>query len=334
MPQPKTHSKPPPPKKKKPPKQPANNQHKRSSTSKLQEQEADPDTNLLITIQTDLLKTNPEQAVVNLIQSALNTHTTDPSFQTHLRTIKQLFYNRQYTDIFTNPALLPVYAAEYIPGRALCYRRLFVETKVLRDVLCAQDALVHCLGAGNGSEVVGIASAMVGLQEWIKCKNEASYEPRVTVHCQDLSNYGTVLPCLEAAIREAYQLPSSYLTIESSTSNLLDASAPLPPATLTTALFVLNELLATSKRGFVAFISRLVQSIPQGGLLLVVDSAGSFSECTVGKGEYMVYHLLDAVKEFEVLIKEDAVWYRCDPGLVYPLRLNHMRYFLRVYRRR
>ncbi|KAI9335036.1 hypothetical protein DFJ73DRAFT_852410 [Zopfochytrium polystomum] len=115
-------------------------------------------------------------------------------------------------------------------------------------------------------------------------------------------------------------------------------------------MFLTNELLATSKRAFVALVRLLVARMRPGACLLVVDSAGSFSEVAVGAGggggsggggggaeaprKYMVYTLLDAVGAFEVLEQTDSRWYRFPDGLAYPLKLNNMRYFMRLYRRR
>ncbi|RKO88103.1 hypothetical protein BDK51DRAFT_19192, partial [Blyttiomyces helicus] len=259
-----------------------------------------------------------------------------------LRIIKQHFFNREYTAIFTNPDLLPVYAAEYIPGRALCYRSLFIRIKELRDVLSGRGQFVFCLGAGNGSEVVGIAAAMVGLRlaGGANAGGGAS-EPEVEVHCQDLSSYDPVMSLLDSAIRSTWSIPQSTLTLSTSVSDLLDGdpanqaalAAHLARAHLVTAMFVLNELLATSKSGFVKLVTALVTHMPKGSLLLVVDSAGSFSDAKVGAGQYKVYTLLDAVQGLEAVVKEDSVWYRYPDGLNYPTKIQNMRHFVRLYRR-
>ncbi|KAJ1549125.1 hypothetical protein HK405_009421 [Cladochytrium tenue] len=137
-----------------------------------------------------------------------------------------------------------------------------------------------------------------------------------------------------------------------------DFEAAVARADLVTALFVLNEVLAAGRRGFVALAAALVRCMRPGALLLVVDSAGSFSEFEVrragdgvgGGGSspssnsgdassrtYMVYALLDAIDAFEVVEATNAQWFRLPAaatGLDYPLKLNNMRYFMRLYRRR
>jgi archaeosine-15-forming tRNA-guanine transglycosylase len=49
----------------------------------------------------------------------------------------------------------------------------------------------------------------------------------------------------------------------------------------------MNELISTSKKAFVKFIAGLVENMKTGSHLLVVDSAGSFSEAQVNGHEYM-----------------------------------------------
>jgi 25S rRNA (uracil2843-N3)-methyltransferase len=102
---------------------------------------------------------------------------------------------------------------------------------------------------------------------------------------------------------------------------------------LITAFFLLNEILAMSKSSFVKLISQLVNNMTVGAYLLVVDSAGSFSELNISGKKYICYQLLDHMKVFECEFKSDAQWFRFPSGLNYPLKLNNMRYFCRLYKR-
>ncbi|KAJ3180905.1 hypothetical protein HDU87_001551 [Geranomyces variabilis] len=289
-------------------------------------------------VQTTLFSPSPEQHLLDLILAAFKDDalTVDEKAE-RLRTIKTLFFNREYNAIFTNQDLLPVYASEYIPGRALCYRRMFMTNRHLRQVLKTGGRVV-CLGAGNGSELLGVAAAMAGLE---RLETPPAADALVSVHIQDLSQYGSVLQALEGAVRERYAIPPARLTVETSTSDLLAPTpaqlealtSTLSAATLTTAFFVLNELLATNKSAFVRFITLFLRSMAPGALFLVVDSAGSFSECAVGSQNYMVYHLLDNVAGLETLESSDSVWYRYPTTLAYPTKIQNMRHFVRLYRK-
>jgi 25S rRNA (uracil2843-N3)-methyltransferase len=70
-----------------------------------------------------------------------------------------------------------------------------------------------------------------------------------------------------------------------------------------------------------------------GAFLLIVDSAGDFSEIRVGTKTYMVYTLLDYIKGFKKILMENARWYRFPPGLSFPVKLQNQRYFWRLYRK-
>eukprot|EP00842_Homolaphlyctis_polyrhiza_P002442 jgi/Hompol1/3199/HPOL_003160-RA len=313
------------------------------------------------TTSTDIL---PQQALLDIISDAFAVTLADPSFGERLRTIKDLFLSRDFAAIFTNHELLPVYAAEYLPGRALCYRDIFMRIDELRSTLAA-GGHVLCLGAGCGSELLGIASTIHAMPS----------HPTLTVHIQDLSSYGSVIPALESELRSRFALPNESLAIETSVSDLTDTNAvesSLVPliarSKLITAMFVLNEILSTSKRGFTALISKLLQHMQKDAYLLVVDSAGSFSEVAVGSSSssssssqpvsngsqqqssetdspasaaqqstgrvYMSFDLLDAIQALRIVSSYDAIWYRFPPQVSFPLKLNNMRYFLRVYQKK
>lgn len=47
----------------------------------------------------------------------------------------------------------------------------------------------------------------------------------------------------------------------------------------------------------------------------------------------MVYMILDHLKDLAIVHQDDATWYRCPPGVTYPLKLENMRHFIRIYRK-
>ncbi|RKP24366.1 hypothetical protein SYNPS1DRAFT_23539, partial [Syncephalis pseudoplumigaleata] len=109
--------------------------------------------------------------------------------------------------------------------------------------------------------------------------------------------------------------------------------AELARADLVTAMFVMNELF-TDKRQAMKLVQALVAHLRPGAYFLLVDSAGSFSNLKVGQRTYMIYTIFDALHAyFEPVISEDSEWYRYPKHLNYPLELNNMRYFIRLYRR-
>ncbi|KAM0285625.1 hypothetical protein ACHAQH_001331 [Verticillium albo-atrum] len=123
-------------------------------------------------------------------------------------------------------------------------------------------------------------------------------------------------------------------------------TAPL----LVTLLFTLNELYTTGGIGkTTAFLMNLTASVPEGSLLLVLDSPGSYSEAAVGKEskKYPMHWLMDhcllkpeqreSAKDtggryWEKIEAQDSVWFRLPESLTYPIPLENMRYQLHLYR--
>lgn len=137
-------------------------------------------------------------------------------------------------------------------------------------------------------------------------------------------------------------------------------------AKLVTIFFTLNELYTTSRARTQAFLLQLTESLEPGAVLLVVDSAGSYSTVELNGAEkkYPMHWLLDhtllkvaaapsigakegngqaEVKDkrgreqetprWEKLREEESTWFRLPEGLNYPLELEDMRYQLHLYRR-
>ncbi|KAL3900561.1 MAG: hypothetical protein SGCHY_001242 [Lobulomycetales sp.] len=243
---------------------------------------------------------------------------------TRLSVIKEHFFNRRYREIFTTPELVPVYAAVYGPSRALAILDILDTNELLSEAVKDEDGWIYCLGAGSGSELAAIL-----------CHCSASNAPGALLHIQDLSDN------IELLSRFPLAGSTPKARLECSVGDVLDENNVhldecISKASLITASFLLNELLATSKRDFVRFLGRLIHSMRKGALLLVIDSAGSFSKVGVSSKEYMCFDLLDNLKAFEILESTNSRWFRLperDMELVPGIKLQNMRYFMRLYRK-
>ncbi|KAJ3356077.1 hypothetical protein HDU83_001991 [Entophlyctis luteolus] len=264
-------------------------------------------------------------------------------FRARRRAIKDLFVRRHYAAIFADPRLLNVYVAEYSPSRALAYHALFARTPALAEALRSASSVL-CIGAGPAAEVVAILAALPPRL----CAPPAP----LTIRVHDIADYSPAVAPLLDAVRNTFNTPPD-VSVSTAVFDIL-SSLPehveetrqcIAAADVITAFFLLNELLASSKKQFVGFVKILVNEMKPGALLVVADSAGSFSEVNVdrnqkgssntdAKSTYMVYNLLDAIQAFEVVEKTDSRWYRFPDGLHYPVKLNNMRYFLRIYRKK
>ncbi|KAK3839038.1 MAG: hypothetical protein J3R72DRAFT_476418 [Linnemannia gamsii] len=169
-----------------------------------------------------------------------------------------------------------------------------------------------------------------------KTKKPKANKHQVTVVMQDYVDWSRILEPMETVIRSRMVLGPERLQCETEIGNVLDLSDGLlervAKADLITFMFVLNELFQDKKRTML-LVSKIVAAMPSGAHMLVADSAGSFSNLKVGERTYMVYMLLDHLKSLEIVYQDDATWYRCPPSLTYPLKLENMRHFVRIYKK-
>jgi len=272
------------------------------------------------------LTKDPEQNILFVIREACKDTFARTDFNTALQSIKASFYVRDYLSIFTLPSNLPVYTAAYIPGRALCYYEIFrSHPQLLR--LIAKNSKIYLPGSGSGSELVGISAAML---------HAPVARQHVQLCMQDIGDWSGVLDSLEGSVRRQWKLDEQQLQCSYEQGDVLEPSTRrdelIHSADLITFMFVMNELFVNKTKSM-ALIQSLVSNMKKGAYLLVVDSAGSFSHLKVGGQTYMIYFLLDAIKTLEKVIGEDSKWYRYPEHLKYPLDVQNMRYFLRLYRK-
>ena len=331
-------------------------------------------------------------------------------FGQQLVSIKKSFVERDYNAVFQTPAHLPVYAAQYAPGRALCYFDLFRTEPVLLRFLVRRPRLrALCIGGGAGSEFVALAAcrALLELRDppaasaapvpatppaadagptteqapvpavpatsptpdhapvpavpAVPATPPAATPPTpagqqaakaalparlLEVHLHDLGDWGDVLHRQAETVRARWQFAPSGteagdLRFQFVAGDVLAAAAEaggsaferqVARADLVTAMFVVNELFVTRDRTM-ALLKLLHDRMRPGALLLVVDSAGDFSHIAVGRHTFMVYTLLDSLRGWKRLVAHDAQWYRVPAGLRYPLEVQNMRYFVRLYQR-
>lgn len=99
-----------------------------------------------------------EQKILDLLSSACADTFRSRDFLDILQKIKHHFYHREFEKVFGDPAHLEVYVAQYLPMRALCYMSLWSSQPILARLL-EKDVTIYSIGAGPGSEAVGITVA-------------------------------------------------------------------------------------------------------------------------------------------------------------------------------
>ncbi|KAG2211680.1 hypothetical protein INT47_008777 [Mucor saturninus] len=269
-------------------------------------------------------------AILSMIRKACMSTFARKDFFKILQIIKMSFVQRDYEGIFTDAINLEVYTAAYVPGRALCYYEIFCRPQILKFL--NRPSQIYCVGSGSGSELAGLAAAMTRVP---------AERQRVNLVMQDIGEYSSILKSFETTIRDKWLLNEEQLTCTYEQSDVLDQEESnvdlidkrFRESDLITFMFVMNELFV-KKAPAMALIQRLVKSMKKGAHLLVVESAGSFSQLKVGNKTYMVYMLLDALQDLELVVGEDSRWYRHPDHLKYPIDVQNMRYFIRLYKKK
>ncbi|KAG5461774.1 MAG: hypothetical protein BJ554DRAFT_5978, partial [Olpidium bornovanus] len=271
--------------------------------------------------------------ILDTVQQALDdTLASDKNFSVRLQTIKADFFHRRYNEVFDCPGNLPVYnppgsarirpsaqimcsadlrssflAAQYVPARALAYYQLLLEEPAIFACICEDDCRVVALGGGAGSELVGFLAASTHVRAGCgRFSLNLTVLDRVDwtdVHARLLAAATSRWGLADGAALKAEFALADLLDLEGSAGAALKAR--LGDATLVTAMFVLNELMAVSRPKTMALVALLGKCLTRGTKLLVmlscfltpesasgtmvVDSAGSISNLQVNGNTYFLY---------------------------------------------
>ena len=289
-----------------------------------------------------------ERVILRIIQTTLQSHSTEISENEALRKIKSDFAKREFTEIFESASHdhLWIYFKYYVASRALGYTSLFMSHP---DWFKGVKRVVG-LGAGAGSECLAFR-LFQHMQRVQGCKRSSEMEEEdgfyLTMH--DMADWMPVLSGLNSSMDDILGKTTATVSFEQtnllqlfedtpeSQSRLQSFTHQLGSADMVTSMFLLNELLTVDKRGTVQLITTLVQNMRPGSLLLAVESAGSFSHVHVKGTTYMAFTLLDHIQAFETVYGCDSQWYRYPQALksyANGLPLDNMRYCVRVFRKK
>lgn len=247
----------------------------------------------------------------------------DPDLHTRIQKVKDALYRRSYIEAFASNDNLEAYVARWSPSRALAYHSILNTKKSTKKALSGRKIDCLCIGGGAGAEIAALS------------KFKEHINQVVTV---DMGDWSPVVKPLAINL--------GFLNLEMLKGDALEL---VPQLDLTqfgmiTCLFTTNELVLQSKQKFIKLFQSFQVCRP-GTLIVVIESAGSYSEVVIGKKTFPVYYLLHYALSrnnssssaspslWELVESTDSEWYRLTPNLEYPLELQNMRYFLRVYRR-
>ncbi|ANB14220.1 Bmt6p [Sugiyamaella lignohabitans] len=279
-----------------------------------------------------------------------------PELQERIQSVKTSLFDRNYMEAFGSEENLEAYVVRWTPSRALSYSHLFSSITPIRDLLTESPASgqgetkrrVLSIGGGAGAEIVGVSSVSL-LRNRSKEINENN-RLSIDLLAVDVAKWDNVVNRLDGYVQKYWpqwgrmngtselekDSPLSISFLNHDILTISSAEIQLETLDLITCMFTTNELFASSKAGTVKFLHSLSSCKP-GALLLIVESAGSYSEIQIGSKtfpvQFLIDHTLTSNKNWAIIDSEDSRWYRVPDGLKYPLKLENMRFFFKLYRR-
>lgn len=281
-----------------------------------------------------------------------------PVLNRRIQDVKAALFDRDYNAAFGSQENLEAYVARWTPSRALAYTSLLDSLigAALFEQPSSEPKRVLSIGGGAGAEIVALGTlTLLGGRH----TGGAKSTQEVHVVAVDLAEWGPVVDKLTGYMAQNWVPPQSTdLSIDNAMAHLSIGSTSSSPfkvhfinhdiltlpaeaydisrLDLITSMFTTNELFTSSKSGTVQFLHSLA-ACHSGALLLFVESAGSYSEVTVGSKvfpvHFLIHHVLTQNNHWELITSSDSQWYRLSPDLSYPMQLENMRYFYRLYRR-
>ena len=312
-----------------------------------------------------------QQALLNVFLNALRLDQLQ-DLKSLIQQVKGHLFRRDFSGAFGSEDYLTAYALRWSASRALAYAEIFASLHAQYRWFVTQHPLdagppcetsdaphVVCFGGGAGAELLAFAAVAHQLPI-----------PRLSATVIDIGDWSSVLRKLHTSLTDPPQL-SQYASTSAKATNkpllkigqlqmyferqdILDYAEDqlrqvLAGVSLVTIMFTLNELFASSIANASAFLLAVTDAMCPNTWLLIVDSAGSYSEVTVGKEgqtkKYPMKWLLDhtllqvagkdssGLGKWRKCLTDNSRWFRIDAKLDYPVELENMRYQIHLYHR-
>ena len=79
-----------------------------------------------------------DDEILQVVHHALRGTVDSANFAVTVQKVKSLLYDKQWLEVFCNPALLEAYAGRWVPSRACCYRDLFASLSGIRRLFTVE----------------------------------------------------------------------------------------------------------------------------------------------------------------------------------------------------
>lgn len=306
----------------------------------------------------------PNQEIVNLFKRTFDQelYRNDPELLTSkIQEVKSFLYNREYLDAFNNDEKRTAYCIRWSSSRSISYASLLTYFESVKDIIQCnndEDNEIICIGGGAGGELIALASIFTTSREITsKYSNEdntdASEDSTLTVNLVDIADWNNVIDRINKQIygKWIYGESNKKFKVNCINEDILkmqwdgeSCKADLKKTNLITMLFTTNELFVSNKTASVKLLQKFNAECQKGCYLLIVESAGSYSHITIGSKKFPIHFLIDTILvgrkteknpdgSWSLVSEHDSLWYRCDSKLDYPLKLENMRFFYRLYRK-
>jgi 25S rRNA (uracil2843-N3)-methyltransferase len=264
--------------------------------------------------------------------------------QENIQTVKADLFNRDYLAAFNNDDKRFAYAARWTPARALSYSSLFSALTPIRELFSNENnhSKVLCVGGGASGELVGLTAVFCRLKEY-----NPSSPSKLDVNIVDIADWTTVTTALTKYIKSNWVYDQSKFNTTFTHGDILvpgSYNVDISSLDLVTILFTTNELFSEKRKETIQFLQLLNKSCKRGSYLLIAESAGSYSHIEIGTKKFPVQFLIDMLLvgkqgenngPWEIVQQNDSIWYRINENEVnYPMKLENMRFFYRLYKKK
>lgn len=290
-----------------------------------------------------------DKEILSLFADGFSSTLNDPGLNKTIQAVKGHLYDRDYLKAFGSETNLFAYFVRWSPARALAYYNLFTNTPRVAELFQSSEnrqntTNVISIGGGAGAEIVALAAQTL-------MSDNADAQCRLTAI--DIGNWDPVIQQAQKYINDTW-LPwnqrkrspeintpfevefihGDVLTMTNSSDINDNNKINWGEADLITSMFTTNELFAEDKRGTVQLLQRLNKLCKPGALLLIAESAGSYSEIQIGSKKFPVQFLIQHTLQssWDSVLEKDSQWYRVPQNARYKLALENTHFFLRVYR--
>ncbi|ODV82209.1 uncharacterized protein CANTADRAFT_98601 [Suhomyces tanzawaensis NRRL Y-17324] len=282
------------------------------------------------------------EKLIDMFTQTLGSILNSEDLNQHIQSVKSCLYDRNYIEAFDSDDKRFAYVSRWTPARALAYTSLFASLDGIKELFEDKDKQteVLCIGGGASSELVGLASVFCRQKEY-----NSTSDSSLKMNIIDIADWSKVVNSLTNYAQKNWMYDGSKLQANFIHEDVLNQpKIDYGAQSLITLLFTTNELFAEKRKETMALLNTFNAKCTKGTLLLIAESAGSYSHITIGTRKFPVQFLIDMTLigkqgenngPWELIDESDSCWYRIETKKIdYPMKLENMRFFYRLYRKK